>query len=34
MALAALHVLATDNVKGYGGSYDSLVESGIPATTP
>ena len=34
MAVAALHVLATDNVKGYGGSYDSLVESGIPVTTP
>jgi rhodanese-related sulfurtransferase len=33
MAVAALHVLETDNVKGYGGSYDSLVESGIPATT-
>jgi rhodanese-related sulfurtransferase len=34
MAVAALHVLEMDNVKGYGGSYDSLVESGIPATTP
>jgi rhodanese-related sulfurtransferase len=34
MAIAALHVLEADNVKGYGGSYDSLVEGGIPATTP
>jgi rhodanese-related sulfurtransferase len=34
MAVAALHVLETDNVIGYGGSYDSLVEGGIPATTP
>lgn len=32
MAVAALHVLETDNVKGYGGSYDSLVEGGIPTT--
>jgi rhodanese-related sulfurtransferase len=34
MAVAALHVLAADNVKGYGGTFDSLVEGGLPATTP
>jgi rhodanese-related sulfurtransferase len=34
MAVAALHVLAADNVKAYGGSYSSLVEGGLPATTP
>ncbi|MEN8238507.1 MAG: rhodanese-like domain-containing protein [Actinomycetota bacterium] len=34
MAVAALHVLAADNVNGYGGSYASLVESGLPALTP
>lgn len=34
MAVAALHVLAADNVTGYGGSYDSLVEGGLPVTTP
>ena len=34
MAVAALHVLAADNVKGYGGSYDSLVDGGLPVTTP
>ncbi len=34
MATAALHVLGFDNEKGYGGSYDSLVEAGIPALTP
>ena len=34
MAVAALHVLAADNVNGYGGSFDSLVEGGLPVTTP
>ncbi|MEN8041306.1 MAG: rhodanese-like domain-containing protein [Actinomycetota bacterium] len=34
MATAVLHVLGFDNEKGYGGSYDSLVEAGIPALTP
>ena len=34
MAVAALHVLETDNVKGYGSTFESLVESGIPVTTP
>jgi rhodanese-related sulfurtransferase len=34
MAVAALHVLAADNTKAYGGSYSSLVEGGLPATTP
>jgi rhodanese-related sulfurtransferase len=34
MAVAALHVLAADNVKGYGGSYTSLVDAGLPVTTP
>jgi rhodanese-related sulfurtransferase len=34
MAVAALHVLAADNVKGYGGSYASLVDGGLPVTTP
>ena len=34
MAVAALHVLAADNVKGYGGSYTSLVDGGLPVTTP
>jgi rhodanese-related sulfurtransferase len=34
MAVAALHVLETDNVKGYGSTFESLVEGGIPATTP
>ena len=34
MAVAAMHVLAVDNVKGYGGSYDSLVEGGLPVATP
>jgi rhodanese-related sulfurtransferase len=34
MALAALHVLGADNVKGYGGSYTSLVDAGLPVATP
>jgi len=34
MAVAAMHVLQTDNVKGYGGSYASLVDGGLPVTTP
>ena len=34
MAVAAMHVLDTTNVKGYGGSFDSLVEGGLPVTTP
>lgn len=34
MAIAALHVLGADNVKGYGGSYTSLVDAGIPIATP
>jgi len=34
MAVAALHVLAAENVKGYGGSYASLVDGGLPVTTP
>ena len=34
MAVAAMHVLAVDNVNGYGGSFDSLVEGGLPVTTP
>ena len=34
MAVAAMHVLDTTNVTGYGGSYDSLVEGGLPVTTP
>ncbi len=34
MAVAALHVLAADNVKGYGGSYQSLVDAGIPVLAP
>lgn len=33
MAVAASHVLAADNAKGYGGSYTSLVEGGLPVTT-
>jgi len=34
MAVAALHVLGADNVKGYGGSYTSLVDAGLPVLTP
>jgi rhodanese-related sulfurtransferase len=34
MALAALHVLGADNVKAYGGSFTSLVDAGLPITTP
>jgi rhodanese-related sulfurtransferase len=34
MAVAVLHVLSADNVKGYGGSYASLVDGGLPVTTP
>jgi rhodanese-related sulfurtransferase len=34
MAVAALHVLAADNVKGYGGSFASLVDGGLPVATP
>lgn len=34
MAVAALHVLSADNVKGYGGSYQSLVDGGLPIATP
>jgi rhodanese-related sulfurtransferase len=33
MAVAVTHVLAADNVTGYGGSYTSLVEGGLPVTT-
>ena len=34
MAIAALHVLGADNVKGYGGSFTSLVDAGLPIATP
>ncbi|MEA2023147.1 MAG: rhodanese-like domain-containing protein [Actinomycetota bacterium] len=34
MSVAALHVLDRANSKGYGGSYDSLVEAAIPVATP
>ncbi len=34
MAVAALHVLGAENVKGYGGSYTSLVDAGLPVLTP
>jgi rhodanese-related sulfurtransferase len=34
MAVAALHVLGSDNVTGYGASYASLVDGGLPVTTP
>ena len=30
MSVAAVHVLGADNVKGYGGSYQSLVDAGAP----
>ena len=34
MAVAALHVLGANNAKAYGGSYTSLVDAGLPVTTP
>jgi len=34
MSVAVVHVLGADNVKGYGGSYQSLVDAGAPVATP
>lgn len=34
MSLAALHVLDRANSKGYGGSYQSLVDGGLSVATP
>jgi rhodanese-related sulfurtransferase len=34
MSVAVVHVLGADNVKGYGGSYQSLVDAGALVTAP
>lgn len=34
MSVAALHILGLDNITGYGGSYQSLVDAGAAVVAP